>query len=552
VEDLLAVLAREQRGANELMARCHRVLSHEGLRGDAVKDIARDIGNFLQRIFDLLLSKAVEAILSRAGLYGRPAELGDYARQFQSLVVPDDVADVNQDGAMTDEAFAAMRLAGPNPVMLRRIDAVPANFPVDAARFAAITKQDLAAALAASRVYLADYAALSLQVSGTDPAQKYASAPLALFALDENRSALTPVAIQCGQTPSNACPVFYADEGRSWELAKIHVQSADGNYHELISHLGLTHLLVEPFVVATHRNLAQQHPLFLLLLPHMQGTAFINNAAINSLIAPGGTVDKLLAGTIESDWAVSATALTSLDFNGHMLKNNLKIRGVDDPALLPDYPYRDDALLLWDAIEGWVGDYLDLYYDSDADVVEDEELQAWYRDLISPEGGTLSTLGQADPAGGEGRGLFTVAYLKEVVTMVIFTGSVQHAGVNFPQRTIMSYAPAMPLATYAPPPVRVSGALPADAGLAHLPPLQMGLLQVLVGELLGGVYFTRLGDYDRHQRQSWFTDRRVDEPLAAFHSNLVAAERTIGARNLERAIAYDVMLPSRVPQSINI
>lgn len=46
----------------------------------------------------------------------------------------------------------------------------------------------------------------------------------------------------------------------------------------------------------------------------------------------------------------------------------------DDPPLLPqndpdgaklsDCPYRDDALLVWGAIESWVRSYLAVYYQS--------------------------------------------------------------------------------------------------------------------------------------------------------------------------------------------
>ncbi|MGQ2931438.1 MAG: lipoxygenase family protein, partial [Sphingopyxis sp.] len=48
---------------------------------------------------------------------------------------------------------------------------------------------------------------------------------------------------------------------------------------------------------------------------------------------------------------------------------------------MPEYPYRDDALLLWNAIAQWVGDYVATYYLSDTDVSGDHELQAWAIDL---------------------------------------------------------------------------------------------------------------------------------------------------------------------------
>ncbi|MEM9457800.1 MAG: lipoxygenase family protein [Myxococcota bacterium] len=541
-ETLLDELRSHRRGLDVLSGLVHEALDDDqvGARG-RTDELTRGIGEIFEKVIEVLL----DAAAAEVGLFGRPKAMSDYDRQFQAIVVPNVTA-----VTMTDDCFARMRVAGPNPLLIRKIDALPQNFPVDPERFESATGEALDAALKSGRVYLVDYQALGVIEPGDFPAgQKYISPALALFALGEDLKALRPVAIQCSQTPGNSNPVFYPDDGESWELAKYHVQSADGNYHELISHLGLTHLLIEPFAVATHRNLSQQHPLFRLLLPHFQGTLFINQAAITSLINPGGTVDKLLAGTIQSDWAATTTALGDLSFNDHMLPNDLATRGVADKAKFPDYPYRDDAMPVWEAIKGWVRDYLSIYYNDDAAVTGDMELQAWYQDLVLPEGGGIKGLGELGPTGE--LGLRTLGYLVDVVTMVIFTSSAQHAAVNFPQHVIMSYTPAMPLAMYAPAPTQVSGPLSPDTALADLPPLQMALVQLLVGQLLGGVYFTRLGDYDRHQRAPWFGDPRVDAPLQAFQNKLREVEREIGARNLERP-CYEFLLPSRIPQSINI
>ena len=538
----LAKLLHEHQGELEALGRdIHKALAKGSATPKESASFSAKLGDILKRIIETVL----EAGLADAGLFGRPKAMTDYAAQFQAIVVPN-VSSVS----ITDAFFARSRIAGPNPLLIQKVNALPNHFPVDSARFEALTGASLDAALSSDRVYLVDYRALDGMIGGTYPAgQKYISPGFALFALDEGRKTLRPVAIQCGQTPGHSTPVFYRDDGESWELAKIHLQSADGNYHELISHLGLTHLLVEPFVVATHRNLSPNHPLFVLLLPHFQGTLFINQSAITSLIQPGGNVDRLLAGTIESDWATVANALGALDFNAHMLPNDLEKRGVANRETFPEYPYRDDAVLLWSAIERWVGDYLAVYYNDDAAIVTDMELQAWYQDLVSKDGGCVNGLGETGPRGE--MGLFTYKYLVNVVTMVIFTGSVQHATVNFPQHEIMSYTPAMPLAAYAPAPTRVSGPISPKTALAEMPPLEMSFVQLVVGQLLGGVYFTRLGQYDRHQTKPYFQDPRVKPLLDAFQANLREIERIIGTRNIERP-CYEFLLPSRIPQSINI
>jgi lipoxygenase len=52
--------------------------------------------------------------------------------------------------------------------------------------------------------------------------------------------------------------------------------------------------------------------------------------------------------------------------------------------LLKDYPYADDGMLLWNAVEKWVGNYLGLYYDDGVDskkLANDNELQAWWKEI---------------------------------------------------------------------------------------------------------------------------------------------------------------------------
>ncbi|HEX5745109.1 MAG TPA: lipoxygenase family protein [Archangium sp.] len=512
---------------------------------DAPAALAQDIFGLIDELLKKLLSEAGELFLQYLGLSGKAGSLDAYSAQF-SLLQPPAVASNYE----TDLIFARMRLAGPNPVLLQGIDVLPEKFPVTDPQFQSVMgpEDTLARAGREGRLYLLDYAVFQgIPTGQTSGGQKYIEAPLALFAVPaagQPDRKLRAVAIQCAQTPGRANPIFTPKDGTSWRLARLHVQVADGNYHELISHLGLTHLVLEEFTLSTHRQLAPQHPLYLLLTPHFQGTLAINNAAETSLIAPGGPVDRLLAGDIKASTQVSIQAVAHHSINQAFLPRALAARRVEDASKLPDYPYRDDALLLWNDIRAWVNDYLAIYYNDDAAVRGDSELQAWVTELGSPEAGKLKDVGE------NGGGIQTFEYLVELATYVLFTASVQHAAVNFPQRTVMSYTPALPLAAYAPAPTSVQY-LPASTELTHLPPLQMAFLQQAVTFGLGNVYFTRLGGYDTYLREPWFADARVWPALEVFQKRLRATEQEIGRRNLSR-IPYETLLPTAIPQSINI
>lgn len=161
---------------------------------------------------------------------------------------------------------------------------------------------------------------------------------------------------------------------------------------------------------------------------------------------------------------------------------------------LPDYPYRDDALLVWNAIHDWVESYLDLYYLSDQDVVEDTELQAWLAEMVAQDGGRMTEIGET-ASDQEQPSLRTKAYLADMVTLIIFTGSAQHAAVNFSQSTYMTYIPNLPLAGYRPAPKSTKATTQDYFNL--LPSLKQAETQMDMTYLLGSLYYTLLGNMEK-------------------------------------------------------
>jgi arachidonate 15-lipoxygenase len=491
----------------------------------------------------------------------------NYQDIFQIIYLPYIASHVQE-----DKVFAAQRIAGANPLVIERLKTSLDKFPVTNAQYQSVmgTSDSLEIALAENRLYITDYhdleaiEATTIKIEATtieiddDTIQKYIYQPIGLFAVEPGncpQRRLVPVAIQCHQEPSIENPIFVApsidslpSERWAWQMAKTIVQIADSNYHEFISHLGGTHLWMEPIALATYRKLPTEHPLGALLIPHLEGTLFINDSAVKGLINPGGTVDKVAAGTLKSSLKLSLKSAEGhfCSFNNASLPKTLKNRGVDDSECLPDYPYRDDALLIWNAIHEWVTNYLQLFYPNDLAVRSDREIQEWIDDLTDPDGVNMKGIGETSeevplPS------IQTVAYLIEAVTTIIFTGSAKHAAVNFPQSSLMTYMPNMALAGYRPAPQTNVGMTENDY-FELLPPLSQAETQMNMTYLLGSIYHTQLGEYG----DEYFADSPVAKLLEKFQERLREIELKINARNEIRSTHYDVLLPSRIPQSINI
>ncbi len=392
----------------------------------------------------------------------------------------------------------------------------------------------------------------------TPPRQRM-YAPIALFAwLPANArrpGRLVPIAVQPNQhsddvfTPQpDVSPDLTEAEARlaesrltAWKMARTCVQVADGTHHEMIAHLGSTHMMLEVTIVSAYRNLFENHPLRVLLEPHFEFTLPLNDTAVHNLIAPGGQVDQMLGGSLAESLAVLKKGLTRFRPDLATPRRELFLRGVLDWRSLPEFPYRDDVLPVWDAIHEFVSSYVRLYYGCDADVQHDPEVRDWLSEVGSLDVGKIEELRRCD----------TVAELIDFVAFIIFTASAQHAAVNFPQFPLMGYAPNLPGAGYAAAPTRAC----ADAGeyteadwLGMLPPLRAAMMQFNVLLELSSVRVNQLGKYSRLQ----FLDPRGRPLVKRFQRQLADVERATADRDRTRLISYPYLKPSQIPASIHI
>ncbi|GAB0495823.1 hypothetical protein MMPV_007130 [Pyropia vietnamensis] len=489
----------------------------------------------------------------------------------------------------SDDFFARLRVAGPNPMGLRAATAADLDDPsaplapvTDAhlRQVAGFDSDTLSAAAADGRLYVVSFRrsgtalAAAMRDHPSDNAEMDGSAdgkgrerlfaPVALFAIPPGSSAdapgrLAPVAIAVGGPNAAATPrgVFTPADGAAWAAAKLIVNAADGTEHELREHLGLTHLLINGIAAVTFQELeARAHPLWRLLTPHYDGTFFLNSIVPDTLLAPGGGVELLLPASSSAQAAYVAGVVRNTPFNSRFPRLEMGARGVLNAALA--YPYRDDALELYDILHDYVAEYVAVYYRDDKAVQEDYELQAWAAAVSAPDGAGVAGFGEtaADGSTAVEGAILTIRYLVDALTLIIFTASVQHAALNFPQSDIMTWVPVFPLAVRADAPTAEDAAIPSSGGTAArrwLPPPAVAAEQIFLGGLLGGVVHLPLGSLPWTPRSGgWFRHPAAAAAVTRLRCRLRGVEARIGAREKGEVTPYEYLRPSRVPRSINI
>jgi lipoxygenase len=108
--------------------------------------------------------------------------------------------------------------------------------------------------------------------------------------------------------------------------------------------------------------------------------------------------------------------------------------------VVQDYPYAADGLELWSAIKEWNVEYVDIYYEDDAAVQNDVELQKWWAEF--------RYVGHADKKDAPGwPDVNSKESLIEVLTSSQWICSCQHAAINFGQYAYAGFMPHHPTLT---------------------------------------------------------------------------------------------------------
>ncbi|WP_107669083.1 lipoxygenase family protein [Cyanothece sp. BG0011] len=370
-----------------------------------------------------------------------------------------------------DIQFGRQFLQGLNPVLMRKCKqediGVGSKFPVTEDHLKPYLGDNFSVKTAfdQDKLYLVDYEIFDdiIDSAREDQLGRYTCSPLCLFYLNEKEE-LLPVAIKIKQKHDpNAHPeipeIFTPKSSKAeWKAAKLAVSATDIAYQGIIAHLLDTHLVIEVCTVSTYRTLTPDHILYQLLKPHFFDTLAINYMARSVFLGRGGFFDatgalgytssnELLSRAYWGKGLVTNYQGKPWEFYKKALPYSLESREVQD---LPNYYYKDDALLMWNATKKYVSDVIKNHYKDNQGVENDDQLQAWKNELISPDAGTIKGLLPPEKASQLTGKLNNVDDLIEIVTTMIFLATTQHAAVNFGQYDYGAWVANMPFALYEP------------------------------------------------------------------------------------------------------
>lgn len=444
-----------------------------------------------------------------------------------------------------DLYFGLQRVASLNHSLIKLVTAIPDKLPVTNELLKPFLEGlTIEEAISKKRLFICDLEILE----GLPVRDDFVLCiPIGLFFVDD-KDQLRPIAIQLFQKPGPGNPIFTPDNpSLTWALVKMWYNNADAAYHQALTHLGMTHLLMEGVTVATHRNLSQSHPIFKLLAPHFLYLIAINTRGLELLISDGGWVDKTMNFGNKGLFALIVKGFNSwrLEVEG-TLPEDLKRRGLDDTSVLPCYHFRNDALLLHAAIQKYVKAYVDLYYPTPNLLEEDNEIQGWAQELVKPRNKSSGGVGILGVP-GNGR-ITTNTQLEQIVTCIIYTCSISHASTNFPQYEEYAFPPNYPGLLRGKPPSDPKTVITERDILNSLPDRPTTLDIMIVTKILSAKGTKSIGDFE----VQYIFDPAAREIVDEFRKDLQKISKQIKERNLHRNPPYEYLDPDIIPNSISI
>jgi len=443
--------------------------------------------------------------------------------------------------AAEDTEFCQQSLQGCNPLQIQRItsiDQVPEGM-----RHLKAQEKSIQELITEKRLFLNDYKEL-VHLKRANDMYFYAPYVLMFKEIVDGKSRLNVLAIQLKReagapvyTPNGPHPLRY-------RMARLFAAVADNQVHEFRYHLGLSHLGMEPVIIAIHNGLPEKHAIRELLRPHLEETIGINFLARQTLIAPIGafTNHTFAVGTAQGV-ELASDAWRDYHFYDFSFPNDLKRRGFSECGKedgLEDYHYRDDAAKLWKVIGTYTEDFVKHNYKDDSAVQNDKDIQTWAVEMSSKDKAAIP---------GFRSEIKTRDELSLILQIIIWNGSALHSFLNFPQWPYLGYIPNRPNGLYLDMPAEDGKDITPEFLKQALLPKFATAFQIAFSWLLSLPSETNL--LDLAEREG-----KAHEYAERFHKNLRELTKDINKRNdelrKEGKNPYIFLLPENVAASVDI
>ncbi|OEE65729.1 lipoxygenase [Enterovibrio norvegicus FF-33] len=477
----------------------------------------------------------------------------------------------------SDDVVGWLMTAAPTPVFnyLKPYTQHQRNFPVTDKHFkrvAGFESDDLDQAMAEDRLFILDFKDFhdeTVAPRNWDNSGARLHAGIALFAIPSNGGTLKTIAIQPTQTPighsfwdnynwfflnifgygnqkSPASRIITpADNYWAWQMAKNCITTMT-SMAAVVDHLS-THVYLGPIPVAYFRNIPNHHPLRPLLDTHLMALVTNNHTGIFEEVGVqvigeadpyGNPYNGLLTGAIQRLSGFSSTTFLNATVRRknhyHFFEHSTPFDRMEDPAFsqLDDYPQHDDNRLM-PIIHEWVDGYLRLYYHSDQDVRDDNEVQAFLYETTH-EGRVRGFPDNAD----------SIEELVDIVARIVYWMSVNHGFTS-----LASFMKLGALGFYRGHPIEPTHPYSERDWLNVCPPMNVGAGLFFFSRIFTDLpedWHRSLGKYPKGQFKH---DYNVYPLLDVFQSQLQDLDDEIRAKNSERRWSYDLRMPSTITVS---
>lgn len=343
----------------------------------------------------------------------------------------------------TSDLLFAMERLSTNPYAIRRLhptaDILP--FQIHDETVTALTGTQVTSLHEDGRLFFVDH---SYQKDYPRTEGTYVAGCQAYFYLDANLNQLLPLAIKTNV----GSDLIYTplDDENDWLLAKAMFNQND-LFHGQIYHLANSHAVAEIVHQAALRTMSGNHPILALLDRLMYQAYAIRPVGETVLFNEGGFFDQSFA--INSDgvrqFATDFYPMAGA-FRSNYFEENLRRRGLVNSTYgpeLPHFPFYEDGSRMFPVIRRFVQSFMESYYETDAMLALDWEVQAWIKEASGP----------AMVIDFPSAPLERVGTVVDIITHIAWLGGVSHHVLNSGEPVATSgVLPLHPAALYAPPP----------------------------------------------------------------------------------------------------